>query len=615
MFRIHRVFDVTTPANLQMLSQVQAMLRVQFNALSERDIAKLPSQLANPLKHRFRSMLLVAEDGGATVRGFAMLLHAPDLDFCYLDYVCAGRGETGGGIGGALYQRVREEASQLGVVGIFLECLPDDPALSPDPAICKQNASRLRFYERFGARPVINTTYETPLTAEDTDPPYLVLDSLGQTDRPIRNAQAREIVRAILERKYAGICPPEYVDTVVKSIKDARLQIREPRYVKAKSDPEALRPRQRKIALIVNDRHEIHHVADRGYVEAPVRIKSITDELDKTPIFEKIAATKFGLGVIKQVHKPEFVDFLAKACANVPPGKSVYPYVFPIRNRSRPPIELPLRAGYYCMDTFTPLNANAYKAARRSVDCAMTGAECLLDGRRAAYALVRPPGHHAEYEAFGGFCYFNSAAIAAHHLSHQGRVALLDIDYHHGNGAQDIFYKRKDILTVSIHGNPRHSYPYFSGFDDERGEGDGKGYNLNLPLPEAVDGAQYRKVLAQALARVSRHNPQFLVLALGLDTAKGDPTGSFALMAKDFRENGRMIGALELPILIVQEGGYKTQTLGVNARNFFSGLWDSMSARMPGPGATGSTRQFAAKDNAAAKITQGKPAKVMHKND
>jgi len=141
MFRIHKVFDVTTPTNRQLLSQVQAMLRVQFQDLSERDIAKLPVQLANPLKYRFRSILMVAEDGAGTVRGFAMLLHAPDLEFCYLDYVCAGRGATGGGIGGALYERVREEANQLGVIGIFLECLPDDPALSPDATIRKQCCS------------------------------------------------------------------------------------------------------------------------------------------------------------------------------------------------------------------------------------------------------------------------------------------------------------------------------------------------------------------------------------------------------------------------------------------------------------------------------------------
>jgi len=580
MFRIHKVFDVTTQTNRQLLSQVQAMLRVQFNALSEKDIAKLPSQLANPLKYRFRSILLVAEGSDATVRGFAMLLHAPDLDFCYLDYLCAGRGETGGGIGGALYARVREEALQLGVVGILMECLPDDPELSPDPAIRKQNVARLRFYERFGARPIANTSYATPLREGDTDPPYLVLDNLGQDDKPLGRDQARNIVRASLERKYASVCPPGYIDMIVESVVDDPVQLREPRYVKKAMDPAQHRPKQRKIALIINDKHSIHHVNERGYVESPVRIDTITRELNRTELFETIPPSEFGVSVIEQVHKREFVEFLKKACANVPAGKSVYPYVFPVRNRARPPKDYPLRAGYYCIDTFTPLNANAYKAARRSVDCAMTGAERLLDGNRAAYALVRPPGHHAEHEAFGGFCYFNSGAIAANHLSHQGKVVLLDIDYHHGNGAQDIFYRRKDVYTISIHGHPRYTYPYFSGFDDEKGEGEGKGYNLNLPLPENIDGERFRKTLSVALERIRKFQPQFLVLALGLDTAKGDPTGSWQLLAKDFHENGRMLGELGLPTLVVQEGGYKTQTLGINARHFFNGFWEGM----PGTG-------------------------------
>jgi len=579
MFRIHKIFDVTTSTNRQLLSQVQAMLRVQFFELSEKDISKLHEQLANPMKFRFRSILLIAEDGDATVRGFAMLLHAPDLNFCYLDYICAGRGETGGGIGGALYERVREEAYQLDVVGIFLECLPDDPLLSPEESVRKQNEARLRFYERFGARPLANTAYETPLSESDTNPPYLVFDHLGQDNKPLKRDKLKNIVRAILERKYARLCPPEYVDMVVKSIKDNPAILRAPRYNKKLLKESELQPKQRRMALIVNDKHSIHHIDERGYVEAPVRISSIIRELDKTDLFEKVEPMKFGIGVIEKVHKPEFVQFLKKACANVPAGKSVYPYVFPSRNRARPPHELPLRAGYYCIDTFTPLNANAYLAARRAVDCAMTGAERLLDGNRVAYALVRPPGHHAEYEAFGGFCYFNSSAIAAHYLSSQGKVVLLDIDYHHGNGAQDIFYKRKDVFTISIHGHPRYSYPYFSGFDDERGDGEGKGYNLNLPLAENLNGEQYRKVLAPVIEKIRRFNPQFLVVALGLDTAKGDPTGSFSLMAKDFRENGCMIGGLHLPTLVVQEGGYRTQTLGINARNFFTGLWQGISSR------------------------------------
>jgi acetoin utilization deacetylase AcuC-like enzyme len=582
MFRIHKIFDVTTPTNRRLLSQVQAMLRVQFDRLSEKEIATLPARLAEPHRHRFRSMLLVAENGASTVRGFALLLHDPELEFCLLDYVCAARGQTGGGIGGALYERVRQEAYQLGVIGIFLEALPDDPELSPDAAVRRQNAARLKFYEYFGARPIAGTAYETPFREREPDPPYLVFDSLGQADLRLGKAHARKIVRAILERKYGSVAPAGYIDAVVKSFRHDPVRLRAPRYLGEAPETSERRPRLRKIALIVNDRHDIHHVRDRGYVEAPVRVPSILKELDRTQIFERISPRHFGIKHVENVHDREFVRFLRNACANVPPASSVYPYVFPMRNRARPPRDLPLRAGYYCIDTFTPLNANAYKAALRSVDCTLTGAEFLLDAGRAAYALVRPPGHHAEHRSFGGFCYFNSAAVAAHYLSDHGRVALLDIDYHHGNGSQDIFWRRGDVLTVSIHGHPRFTYPYFSGFADETGEGAGKGYNVNLPLPENIDGLRYREELTRALHIVRKFAPQFLVVALGLDTAKGDPTGSFRLIARDFRANGQLVGELGLPTLVVQEGGYKTQTLGVNARHFFSGFWEGMTSEDAG---------------------------------
>jgi len=207
------------------------------------------------------------------------------------------------------------------------------------------------------------------------------------------------------------------------------------------------------------------------------------------------------------------------------------------------------------------------------VDCALTAAKKLLEGYRLAYALVRPPGHHAEPASFGGFCYFNSGAAAAEHLSQYGKVAILDIDYHHGNGQQEIFYERSDVLTVSIHGHPGFAYPYFSGFVSEKGRGAGYGYNLNIPLLESVDGELYRNVLREALKRVKRYGPRFLVVALGLDTAKEDPTGSWSLVAEDFESIGRMIGLLSLPTLVVQEGGYDTRVLGVNAQHFFQGLW------------------------------------------
>jgi acetoin utilization deacetylase AcuC-like enzyme/GNAT superfamily N-acetyltransferase len=575
MFRIRRVYDDITPANQDAIAAVQDILRAQFPRLSKRNIKKLPEQLRDPMKYRFRSILFVAEGSRGHIDGFALLMHEPVLKFCYLDYISTGPGRTGGGIGGALYERVREEAYDMEVIGLFFECLPDTPALSRDPLIRKQNAARLRFYERYGARPIINTAYETPLRPGGDNPPYLVFDDLGQGSVLARDA-IREIVRAILERKYKGVCPPQYVEMVVESFRDDPVKLREPRYVKKPPIPVRRVTRSdRRIRLVVNDRHLIHHVEERGYVESPVRIDAILEELDKTDLFQKIPVRHFSEKHIRAVHDPGYVDYIYRVCADLDAGTSVYPYVFPVRNRARPPKDLALRAGYYCIDTFTPLNGNAYLAAKRAVDCALTAAKQLLEGYRLAYALVRPPGHHAESATYGGFCYFNSAATAAHLLSAYRKVAILDIDYHHGNGQQEIFYERSDVLTISIHGHPGFAYPYFSGFIGERGSGEGKGYNVNLPLAENIDSETYRKALRDALKRISRFDPGFLVVALGLDTAKEDPTGSWSLEATDFEAVGKMIGALYIPTVVVQEGGYDTRVLGINARSFLTGLWSA----------------------------------------
>ena len=585
MFLIRQVYDDTTSANASAIAQVQEILAAQIAGLTPEDIKRVPAMLRDPMKYRFRGILLVGEKGPGQVRGFAFLLHAPDLHFAYLEYISAAPGTTGGGFGGALYERAREEANALGCVGLFFECLPDDPALSLDPAIRKQNVARLRFYERYGAFPVANTAYETPLAEGDPDPPYLVFDPLGREESLSRKS-ARAMVRAILERKYGEVCPKSYVAMVVKSFRDDPVRLRPPKYIRAAGEgpyPKAPVP-ERRIALAVNADHAIHHVRERGYVESPVRIPSILGEIKKTGFFEEVRVRHFGDRHLEEVHDRGYLSYFKLACQRVPEGKSVYPYVFPIRNASRPPKDLPLRAGYYCIDTFTPLNANAFKAARGAVDCALTCAEEVVGGYHLAYALVRPPGHHAERRSFGGFCYFNSAAIAAQFLSRYGRVALLDVDYHHGNGAEEIFYERDDVMTLSLHGHPRHTYPYFSGFEEDKGAGAGEGFNLNFPMPEGLDGPRYREYLARALKAVKRFDPHFLILALGLDPAKGDPTGSFTLGAKDFRENGRMIGTIGLPTLVIQEGGYRTRSLGVNARNFFEGLWEAVhGSGLPGP--------------------------------
>jgi len=574
MFRIRRIHDDAIASNRSAITQVQAILRAQFPGAPAEEADHLAEKLRDPMKYRFRSILFVADDSRGKVKGFGLLLHAPDLRFCYLDFVSAATSRTGRGIGGALYQRLREEAIALKSVGLFFECLPDDPALSPNPAVRAQNVSRLRFYERYGARPIAGTAYETPLKEGDADPPYLVYDDLGR-EQPLSRASARAIVRAILERKYGELCPKDYVDMVVASFRDDPVRLRPPRYVGTEPiRPAREIPADERIALTFDEAHSIHHVRERGYVESPVRVRSLRKALEPTGLFEAVTVRHFADRHVEAVHDKDFLAYLEKVCETVG-DQPLYPYVFPIRNSARPPKDLAVRAGYYCIDTFTPLAKPAWLAARRAVDCALTAADELLRGRRQAYALVRPPGHHAERRSFGGFCYLNSTAVAANYLSAHGRVAILDIDYHHGNGQQEIFYERSDVLTISIHGHPRLAYPYFSGFREERGRGDGVGFNSNLPLPELVDGPAYRAVLERALRRVKAFGPSFLVVALGLDTAKGDPTGSWSLGSKDFEQNGRMIGAARLPTLVVQEGGYDSRVLGANARAFFGGLWTS----------------------------------------
>ncbi len=573
MFRIRRIFDDTLSGDDLAISQVKTIFKERFDLITEEDIQNLGDKLLNPLRYRFRTIIYVAEDQSGDVKGFSITAHMPGLNFYFLDFISTARDKTGRGIGGALYERLREEAQRLRVVGIFFECVPDTPELCPCRDLLKENAARLAFYERYGARPIVGTAYETPLKPDDSCPPHLVFDDLGQNIR-LRRSRARRIVRAILERKYGDRCPPGYIDRVVGSFRDDPVNLRPPRYQKKMARMDPGEAEDYPIALVVSDQHQIHHVRERGYVEAPVRIDRILAELDPSRLFTRLRPNHYGLHYITAVHATSFVAYLGKACAKVEAKHSIYPYVFPIRNASRPPKELPIRAGYYCIDTFTPLNKNAYTAARRAVDCSLTAAEAILEGGfQMAYALIRPPGHHAERKVFGGFCYFNSAAVAGHELSHYGKVTILDIDYHHGNGTQDIFYDRPDVLTVSIHGHPRFAYPYFSGYADEKGAEEGLGYNLNLPLPEhGVDGVRFRETLKQALRRISKFQPRFLVVSLGLDAAKGDPTGTWLLTARDFRENGRMIGALHIPVLVVQEGGYRTRSLGVNVRHFFQGL-------------------------------------------
>jgi acetoin utilization deacetylase AcuC-like enzyme len=575
VFRIRRVPDDIAHTNADVVRQVQQILREQFPHLGPGHVEGLPARL-RAHAGRFQYALNVAQDQRGTVRGFALTSWEPRLRLAFLDFLSAAMKRTGVGVGGALYEHVRGEAQARGAIGLFFECLPDDPALSPHPEIRRLNAARLRFYEQYGARPLDNNAYATPAPPEGDDPPYLVFDDLD-SGRPLRRDEARAIVRAILEEKYLHPGAAGAVDRVVASFADDPVLVRPPRYVKKPELKAPLRytlDRFRRVALVVNERHEIHHVRERGYVESPVRVRSILADLGTLDILSRFPAREHGIEPILAVHDREMLSYFQRACASMKPGRSLYPYVFPIRNSARPPRELAMRAGYYCIDTFTPININAYRAARSAVDATLTAAGRLLEGHRIAYALVRPPGHHAERRAFGGFCYLNNAAIAAQALSAYGRVAMLDVDYHHGNGQQQIFLERDDVLTVSIHGHPSFAYPYFSGFAEECGEGPGTGFNLNLPLPEQADGVRHGRALGRALDRVREHDPVFLIVCLGLDTARGDPTGTWSLRAADFAAMGRRIGGLRLPTLVAQEGGYRTRSIGINVRAFLTGLWD-----------------------------------------
>lgn len=287
----------------------------------------------------------------------------------------------------------------------------------------------------------------------------------------------------------------------------------------------------------------------------------------------------FGNEPILRIHTPEFVDFMASAFArwqerhgkDAPPA---IPSVWPGRTlsaRAHPDGEAAL--GHYTFDMGTPILAGTFNAARAAIDVALSAAHDVLSGARITFALTRPPGHHAAGDLYGGYCFFNNAALAAQMLTDaKRRVAVLDVDMHHGNGTQTIFYDRPDVLTISLHGDPAFVYPYFLGNADEAGSGAGEGFNLNLPLAPKTGWSDYSAALDRALARIRAFGADTLVLPLGVDTVTGDPTGAFRLEGDDFTRMGEKIGALGLPIVITMEGGYRLDVLGQNVADVVDGL-------------------------------------------
>lgn len=286
--------------------------------------------------------------------------------------------------------------------------------------------------------------------------------------------------------------------------------------------------------------------------------------------------SKYGLGPIAAIHTPEYLDFLERIHVRwrriEGASEEVIPNIHPIARGGSYPASAVGQAGYHMADTACPISAETFDSACWSAWSAVAAADAVLAGERAAYALCRPPGHHAFADVAGGFCFLNNSAIAAQRLRvSAGRVAILDVDLHHGNGTQGIFYARADVLTVSLHADPERFYPFFWGHANERGEGPGLGCNLNLPLPRKSGDDVFLEALATAMRRIRSFAPDALVVALGLDAFEGDPFGGLSVTTPGFARIAEAIAALALPTVIVQEGGYLCDALSDNLTSFLSG--------------------------------------------
>lgn len=297
---------------------------------------------------------------------------------------------------------------------------------------------------------------------------------------------------------------------------------------------------------------------------------------------EIVAPRSHGSAPIAAVHSSQYLTFLETAHARwqaLPgAGPEVVPNVHPVRRGGGYPDGVVGQAGWHMADTACPLAANSWPAIQASANTAVEAAELVMAGERAAYALCRPPGHHAYADMAGGFCYLNNTAIAAQALRRRfARVAVVDVDLHHGNGTQDIFYARDDVLTVSIHADPAGFYPFFWGYADQRGTGRGEGFNLNLPLAMGSGDAAFLAALDQAVAAVRKFRAEALVVALGLDAYEGDPLAGLSVTTEGFRAIARGLAGLALPSVLVQEGGYPSDELGRNLVFFLGGFEEAHS--------------------------------------
>jgi len=309
------------------------------------------------------------------------------------------------------------------------------------------------------------------------------------------------------------------------------------------------------------------------YMENPDRMDRILNALKQTDWAEICEPGDFGLEPIYAVHDRDYINFLASCWtewldSEAQDKSTLLPATFALRRYPQKPTSLLGRAGYYIMDLSACIVEGTYPAALASANCALSAAEVVANGQRAAFALCRPPGHHAGKDYAGGYCFINNASVAANWLSQKGKVTLLDVDYHCGNGTQDIFYDRADVLTISIHADPNFEYPHFAGYLNETGTGTGLGFHKNFPLEKGTDNASYLSALEEALSLIRRFGPQYLVVSAGMDIYAEDPLGTTKVTTEGIAQIGRQISAVGLPTVIVMEGGYNNEALGRNVVSF-----------------------------------------------
>ncbi len=320
-------------------------------------------------------------------------------------------------------------------------------------------------------------------------------------------------------------------------------------------------------------RSEFFNGALHPAAEHPGRVDAILGALGPTE-----APADRGMEPLLRVHSPDYLRFLENAHTDwrsAGRDGDAFPYTFPVVGRRPLDLErIDARLGAYSFDTSTPIAEGTWQSSYWSAQTALAALQAVFDGERSAFALSRPPGHHAGADYLGGYSYLNNAAIAAEAALAAGRnrVAILDVDYHHGNGTQDIFHQRGGVAYASIHADPSTDYPYFWGHADEGGAGDGAGTTINLPLPRGTGWAQYEPALARALEWVAVFDAELLIVSYGADTYAGDPISHFKLGTSDYAPMARRIAALGLPTLIVMEGGYAVDALGANVAEFLGGF-------------------------------------------